>query len=302
MRGASTRASLHLLLAPTHVDAADDHPVAVRIRPTSHLPPPRSLPRSPLGPENAGARRRESPWSEPSNHPTAWFRSITMAWSFPSTTHASLGAAHRRHRRCFPRHSHRTPPVDSPPADHPRPQREALHDRCEPLPRIPLLPLMFACSSPIPRHGRGSPPPHLFAAVVLLSAITSELIDELQVDPGGRRTPPPASQCLTAPRRSRPHSGRRHKLASGELKPPRALPWPPLDAPDRGLRPGALPRRFRGLLARLRRAQWPPAVNRRRGRSLGPNHPANPGLGPLTGGPYRLINPANNLVKLIKLC
>lgn len=228
----------------------------------------------------------------------------SSATSSPTSppSQASLDAPHRRPCYRLQASAPALDFVDPQQPGRPRPRSSSHWTRCEPLPRTPLLPLAFACSSPIPRHGRGSPPPHFFATVVLLSAITSELIDELQVDPGGRRTPPPASQCLTAPRRSRSHSGHRHKLASGEFKPPRALLWPPLDAPDRGLRPGALPRRFRGLLARLRRAQWPPTVNRRRGRSLGPNHPANPGLGPLTGGPYRLINPANNLVRLIKLC
>ena len=82
MRGASTCASLHLLLAPTPVDAADDHPVVVRIRPTSHLPPPRSLPRSPWTRERRSVPPRIT-MVRALKPPTAWFRSITMEWSFP---------------------------------------------------------------------------------------------------------------------------------------------------------------------------------------------------------------------------
>ena len=43
--------------------------------------------------------------------------------------------------------------------------------------------------------------------------------------------------------RSKPCLGRRPELRSGELRPPRALPSPPLDAREPGVRPGALSRR-----------------------------------------------------------
>ena len=187
-------------------------------------------------------RRRSSPptRSPPSPRPSVEPPSSAATPSTSSSSQARQGIpwSHRR------RHPRLRPPwvlaVDSGAPGHPRPRPRARWIRGELLHRSPLFSLPFPCRSAAPHHGRSPSPPSTSPPPSRPASAQTKPPSAFLVPRGCRRAPQVASPCPAARSRSRPNSGRRPELRSGELRRPRSPPSAPLVADEDGLRPGGL--------------------------------------------------------------
>ena len=254
----------HLLLPPRRpgtprtTPRSPDRPLTLPF-----LPPPLVL-SSPSAPERSRRHRSPLPWPPASPRLPDMLPSSATTPSTSSPSHKPPDALCSRHRHRLPPRAPPSAAVDSPSPGLPRPRCAALRDRRELLPVSPLFSLPFPCRSAAPHHGRSlsplsmSPPPSRPASAQTKPPFA------LLVPRGCRRAPQVASPCPEARSRSRPNSGRRPELRSGELRPPPLLPPTRPDAREPGLRPGALRRRPSGLWRGLRRVQRSPATSPRR--------------------------------------
>ena len=222
------------------------------------IPSPVSLPRTT---ERDRRRRREPPQPLASPRLPVVPRSSASSSATSSPSHTSRSAPWSRRRRQIRLRPPWTLAGDSGATGHPRPRCAALRDRGELRRRSPLFSLPFPCRSTAPHHGRSLSPPSMSPSPSRPASAQTEHPIALPVPRGCRRAPQVASPCPAARSRSRPNSGRRRELCSGELRPSPLLPPVPPDAREPGLRPGALRRRPRGLWRGLRRVQRSPAAS-----------------------------------------
>ena len=184
-------------------------------------------------PPGANAERRPALREPPSS-------SATPSTSSSSQARRSIPWSHRR------RHPRLRPPwvlaVDSGASGHPRPRPRARWIRGELLHRSPFFSPSYPRRSAAPHHGRSLSPPSMSPSPSRPASAQTEPSIALPVPRGCRRAPQVASPCPAARSRSRPNSGRRPELCSGELRRPRSLPRVPLDARERGLRSRGLRR------------------------------------------------------------
>ena len=229
----------------------------------SHSPSPSSSPPalSPSHPKHCRRRSSSPTRSPPSPRPSVEPPSSAATPSTSSPSHASRRAPWSR--RC--RHPRLRPPwvlaVNSGATGHPRPRPRARWSRCEPLSVSPLFSPSFPHRSPPPHHGRSRSPPSMSPSPSRPASAQTKPPFTLLVPRGCRRAPQVASPCPAAHFRSKPNSGRRPELRSGELRHLRGFPSAPLDADEPGLRPGALRRRPRGLWRGLHHVQRSPAAS-----------------------------------------
>ena len=232
----------------------------------SHSPSPSSSPPalSPSHPKHCRRRSSSPTRSPPSPRPSVEPSSSAATPSTSSSSHAPPDGLHRRYRHRLPPRAPPSADVNSPSPGPPRPRCAALRDRGELRRRSPLFSLPFPCRSAAPHHGRSLSPPSMSPSPSRPASAQTKPPFALLVPRGCRRAPQVASPCPAARSRSRPNSGRRPELRSGELRPPPLLPPALPDAREPGLRPGALRRRPRGLWRGLRRVQRSPATSPRR--------------------------------------
>ena len=128
-----------------------------------------------------------------------------------------------------------SPPSNSRQPTLPRARFDALCDRCELHRRLPLFPLLLDHRSRRFDRSRSTSPPAMAPPWPGAEPAATEHVTVLLVPRGCRRAPRVASPCPAARSRSKPNSGRRPELRSGELRPSPPLPLAPDDADERWL-------------------------------------------------------------------